>query len=237
MNFASISMEQLVLLPGNPQISVVLRRSKRSRRMSLRISRIKGLVTLSLPISCPIAQAKCFLMEKESWIRKNLVALPKNTPVCAGSQLLYQGKKFNIRMGDGKKVMQVGSDLIVPGPQSVIASRAKVFLKFQARQALSAATDHYAEALGRSYGKLTLRDTISRWGSCSTRGNISYSWRLIMAPPDVLNYVCAHEVAHLVEMNHSANFWSVVEQIFPNYDHQRTWLKEHGEVLHSYQFK
>ena len=236
MNSASISSEQLVFLPGNPQISVVLRRSRRSKRLSLRISRIKGLVTLSLPISCPLTQAKSFLIEKEPWIRKNLIALPTNIQVCVGTQLLYQGNKFTIRMGQGKKVIAEVSKLIVPGPQSMISSRTKVFLKLQARQALRASTDFYAEALGRPYGKLTLRDTISRWGSCSSAGNINYSWRLIMAPSDVLNYVCAHEAAHLVEMNHSPKFWSVVEQLFPNYDQQRNWLKVNGENLHSYKF-
>ena len=236
MNLASISSEQLMFLPGNPQISVFLCRSRRSKRLSLRISRIKGLVTLSLPVSCPLSQAKSFLTEKEPWIRKNLIALPTNIQVCVGAHLLYRGSKFTIRMGKGKKVMPESSDLIVPGPQSMISSRTKVFLKLQARQALGASTDFYSEALGRPYGKLTLRDTISRWGSCSSAGNINYSWRLIMAPSDVLNYVCAHEVAHLVEMNHSSKFWSVVEQLFPNYDQQRNWLKVHGENLHSYKF-
>lgn len=236
MNLASILPEQLMFLPGNPQISVVLRRSRRSKRLSLRISRIKGLVTLSLPISCPLTQAKSFLIEKEPWIRQNLMTLPTNIQVCVGAHLLYRGSKFTIRMGQGKKVMPDSLDLIVPGPQSMISSRTKVFLKLQARQALRASTDFYSEALGRPYGKLTLRDTISRWGSCSSAGNINYSWRLIMAPSDVLNYVCAHEVAHLVEMNHSSKFWSVVEQLFPNYDQQRNWLKVHGENLHSYKF-
>lgn len=236
MNSVSILTEQIVILPGNPQISVNLRRSKHSRRLSLRISRIKGIVTLSLPISCPITQAKSFLMEKESWIRKNLVALPKNIQVGLGTHLPYQGNEFIIRMGEGKKVILEASDLIVPGPQSMIACRTKVFLKLQARQALRKSTKFYSEALGRTYGKLTLRDTISRWGSCSSAGNLNYSWRLIMAPPDVLNYVCAHEVAHLVEMNHSLKFWAVVEQIFPNYDQQRTWLKIQGENLHRYKF-
>ena len=118
----------------------------------------------------------------------------------------------------------------------MISSRTKVFLKHPARQDLRESTDFYSEALGRPYGKLTLRDTISRWGSCSSAGNINYSWRLIMAPSDVLNYVCAHEVADLAELNPSSKFWSVVEQLFPNYDQQRNWLKVHGENLHSYKF-
>ena len=125
---------------------------------------------------------------------------------------------------------------MVPGADSMVVARVKAFLKLQARQRLRESTDYYATVLGKPYGKLTLRDTSSRWGSCSTQGNINYSWRLIMAPPTVLKYVVAHEVAHLVQMNHSPQFWAVVERLYPNYANDRDWLKNHGEELHCYQF-
>ena len=118
----------------------------------------------------------------------------------------------------------------------MVSSRVKAFFKIQAMLHLHQATDRYAAALGKPYGKITLRDTTSRWGSCSSQGNINYSWRLIMAPPDVLNYVVAHEVAHLAEMNHSAQFWAVVERLYPDYAEQRVWLRKHGEDLHRYVF-
>ena len=236
MNSASIVSVQHIMLPGSPKINVVLRRSKRSRRMSLRISRLKGIITLSLPMSCPIRQAEKFILEKETWIRTHLADLPQSVEAKFGSTVLFEGQLLTICRGLGRQVSTIGSKLLVPGADTMVAARAKAFLKVQARQRLREATNHYATVLGRPYGKLTLRDTTSRWGSCSTQGNINYSWRLIMAPPGVLNYVVAHEVAHLEQMNHSSQFWAVVERLYPNHANYRNWLKDHGEELHSYQF-
>ena len=236
MNSASNIPVQQIMLPGSPGISVVLRRSKRAQRMSLRVLRLKGLVTLSLPLSCPMAQAKKFVFEKESWIRAHLAALPPTAQAMFGGMVLYQGQLLTICPGQGRQVRVIGEKLLVPGPEAMVGARAKAFLKLQARLRLQEATERYAVALGKPYGRLTLRDTTSRWGSCSTQGKINYSWRLIMAPPEVLNYVAAHEVAHLAEMNHSAQFWAVVERLFPNHARQRAWLREHGEDLHRYLF-
>jgi len=115
-------------------------------------------------------------------------------------------------------------------------ARLKAFLKLQARGRLQVACEFYAERLGRGFGKITLRDTRSRWGSCSANGDLMFSWRLIMAPPEVLDYVAAHEVAHLVEMNHSAAYWDVVRGIYPDYEAPRCWLKANGGLLHRYRF-
>ena len=236
MNSASITPTQQIMLAGSPQITVVLRRSRQARRMSLRISRLKGHVTLSLPLSCPVVQAEKFILEKETWIRTHLKDLPQITELTFGSTVLYQGQILDLCLGQGRQVHQIGSELLVPGPDSMVSSRVKAFFKIQARLHLHQATDRYAAALGKPYGKITLRDTTSRWGSCSSQGNINYSWRLIMVPPDVLNYVVAHEVAHLAEMNHSARFWAVVERLYPDHSEQRVWLRKHGEDLHRYVF-
>ena len=98
------------------------------------------------------------------------------------------------------------------------------------------ASDHYAAKIGRRVTRVTLRDTRSRWGSCTAEGALMYSWRLVMAPPEVLRYVAAHEVAHLVEMNHSHRFWAVVEGLYPDWQAQRAWLHRHGGALHSLRF-
>jgi predicted metal-dependent hydrolase len=112
------------------------------------------------------------------------------------------------------------------------AAQTKALLRHAARDALAQASDRYAQQVGKSYTRLSIRDTRSRWGSCSSTGVLMYSWRLIMAPPAVLDYVAAHEVAHLVEMNHQPAFWSVVEKLCPDYDHQRQWLRNEGDKLH-----
>ena len=104
-------------------------------------------------------------------------------------------------------------------------------LKARARLSLAEATVGYATALGRPHGRITLRDPRGRWGSCSARGDVMYSWRLIMAPPVVLDYVAAHEVAHLAEMNHSPAFWAVVARLMPDFATPREWLRAHGSGL------
>jgi len=128
------------------------------------------------------------------------------------------------------------NDIHMHVPEGATGARVQAFLKLRARDQLAAASDHYAQSLGRSYARLSLRDTRSRWGSCSSKGTLMYSWRLVMAPPAVLNYVAAHECAHLVEMNHSAAFWAIVAELMPDYATHRLWLRENGDRLHRVSF-
>ncbi|MDB9817722.1 M48 family metallopeptidase, partial [Amylibacter sp.] len=97
-----------------------------------------------------------------------------------------------------------------------------------------ASSDYFAKLLGCKINSITLRDTTSRWGSCTSNGRLMYSWRLVMAPREVQNYVAAHEVCHLIEMNHSNEYWQLVESVFPNYKLNRLWLKTNGNLLHQY---
>src|SRR5690606_32603283 len=110
------------------------------------------------------------------------------------------------------------------------------WLKALARDRLAAAADRHAATLGRGYRSLVLRDTRSRWGSCAADGRLMFSWRLAMAPPEVLDYVAAHEVAHLAEMNHSPAFWAVVERLMPDHRAPRAWLRAEGAALHRWNF-
>ena len=122
-------------------------------------------------------------------------------------------------------------------PSGAEGRRLARFLKELARDRLTEACDDYAAMLGRPYKSLTLRDTRSRWGSCSSAGALMFSWRLILAPSEILHYVAAHEVAHLVEMNHSPAFWAQVERIFGPCKDQRRWLRDNGARLHQYRFE
>ncbi|MEM9723898.1 MAG: M48 family metallopeptidase, partial [Pseudomonadota bacterium] len=124
--------------------------------------------------------------------------------------------------------------LEVGGPVADAGRRALLWLKEQARATLTDRAAWYADQLGAPFSKVSIRDTRSRWGSCSSAGALSFSWRLVMAPPRVLDYVAAHEVAHLREMNHSARFWAVVDGLKPDWRKDRAWLRAHGAGLHCY---
>jgi predicted metal-dependent hydrolase len=124
----------------------------------------------------------------------------------------------------------------VPEDKDRLGRSIQAFLRTLARDRLAAASDRYAAALGRPYGKITLRDTRSRWGSCTSQGDLMYSWRLIMAPPAVLDYVAAHEVAHLERMDHSPAFWNIVARLCPDHARHRDWLRTEGTALHRVRF-
>jgi len=221
-------------LPGDPPVPLVLRRSPRAKRISLRISALDGRVTLTLPKRLPEREALDFAAEKEDWIRTHLAKHPETVMVQTGACLPIDGHSRRIIASSGKRVLLHDAEIEVPGarPGRVLQR----FLRELARDRLAAASDHYAVALGRPYSRITLRDTRSRWGSCSSDGALMYSWRLILAPPEVLRYVAAHEVAHLAEMNHSAAFWAQVERLYGDYQAPRNWLKGQGSSLHRYQF-
>lgn len=224
------------VLLGQPPVEITLRRSARTRRFSLRISRLDGRVTLSMPMRAREAEALRFASEQEEWIRNQLAAMPGRETVSFGTELPIEGRLCRLEPGAGRSVRLVGDSLLLPGHADQVGVRAGAFLKVLARDRLAAACDRYSAALGRPYTRLTLRDTRSRWGSCAHDGALMFSWRLIMAPPRVLDYVAAHEVAHLAEMNHSAAFWAVVEELYPQWKPQRAWLHDKGQALHGYQF-
>ena len=219
---------------GNPPITVQMRRSARARRLSLRVSRLDGRVTLTVPPRAPERQALAFLHEREDWLRGHLSQIAPAQTVGLGSIVPVEGRDRLVQAGTGRGVRLETDALQVP--KADCAAMLAAFLKALARDRLAVASDRYAERLGRRYTKLTLRDTRSRWGSCTSAGGLMYSWRLIMAPPEVLDYVAAHEVAHLVEMNHAPAFWSIVESLVPDYAAHRLWLREHGDRLHALRF-
>ena len=220
---------------GNPPIDVEIRRSARARRLSLRVSRLDGRVTLSMPKRTPLAEATHFIESRELWLRKHLIGIAPEHAVRAGGTVPYKGVDLPVVAGEVRRTALRDGRLLVPDVASA-GARAKAFLKLRARDELAAASDRYAAQLGRSYTRLSIRDTRSRWGSCSSDGVLMYSWRLIMAPPEILDYVAAHEAAHLVEMNHSDRFWAQVAAIYPDYDACRKWLRSHGDVLHRVRF-
>tara|TARA_R110002049_G_scaffold117332_4_gene270737 strand:+ start:26 stop:712 length:687 start_codon:yes stop_codon:yes gene_type:complete len=224
------------VLPGNPPIPLILRRSARARRISLRISQLDGRVTLTMPKRLHEREALDFAETKQDWIRKHLAARGVDVDVGLGVDLPIGGQMLRVTPGQGRRV-QIGTQSIaVPGPQDRIGKRLAAYLREVARDRLAGACDDYAALLGLPYTRLTLRDTRSRWGSCTSDGGLMFSWRLIMTPPEVLDYVAAHEVAHLAQMNHSPAFWAEVTRIYGDYQAPRQWLRDNGSDLHRYRF-
>lgn len=226
------------VLPGLPPVEVHLKRSAKARRFSLRVSRLDGKVTLSIPVRAQEAEAMAFLRGQEGWLRETLGAMPDSAVagVAIGSVISVEGRALTLVNGAGRAVRVEGDTLLVPGDPAQAGVRVAAWLKVLARDRLAQASTHYAGLLGRHYTRLSLRDTRSRWGSCSAAGVLMYSWRLIMAPSSVLDYVAAHEAAHLVEMNHSEAYWAVVSRIYPAWQRERAWLHTHGQSLHRLRF-
>ncbi|MBF9035304.1 DUF45 domain-containing protein [Rhodobacterales bacterium HKCCE2091] len=223
------------VLPGDPPIEVALRRSARARRFSLRVSRADGRVSLSLPVWAREAEALAFLREREAWLRAHVDAAPGIRAPRVGGTVPLLGADRPVLAGPGRSARFEDGAVRVPDDARAPA-RIKALFVAMARERLAAAVAVHTAALGRGHGRLTIRDTRSRWGSCTTAGDLMFSWRLVMAPPPVLDYVAAHEVAHLAEMNHSPAYWAVCARLCPDYKRQRRWLRDNGPDLLAWRF-
>lgn len=217
-------------------MALTLRRSARARRISLRVSSLDGRVTLTMPKSITETEALDFAREKENWIRRHLDKQTAPVSVTIGETILFRGVETEISIGSVRRAEFRDGAIIVPDRPDMVAARIKAFLKIQAKETLDRAVERYAGMVNREVSQIRIRDTRSRWGSCTTDGHLMFSWRLIMTPPEVLDYVAAHEVAHLIEMNHSPAYWRVVAKIYPDYQKQRGWLRRNGALLHRYRF-
>lgn len=223
-------------LPGDPPLTVTLRRTARARRMTLRVGGNDGRVTLSIPRRTPRTEALAFLSQKEAWIRGQLAGLPAVQRAVPGASLPVAGRERHITTGPDRSIHLLADALVIPDAPRP-GARIAGWLKETARRELDAATARHAREIGRPVARLTLRDTRSRWGSCTEDGRLMFSWRLAMAPPEVLDYVAAHEVAHLAEMNHSPAFWATVARLMPDYAPRRAWLRRHGTALLRWRFE
>jgi predicted metal-dependent hydrolase len=221
---------------GDPAIEVRLRRHAGARRMVLRIPRPGGAPCLPLPPAASLASAKAFLSEQEDWLRRHLAARPAAVAVREGTVLPFGDARLEVRAHPGKRLVLTDGVLHVPGGPAGLGPRVGAFVKDAARRGCAAAVAHHARRLGRAPRGISLRDPRARWGSCSADGNLMFSWRLALAPSAVLDYVVAHEVAHLAELNHSSRFWAEVGRLCPGYEAQRVWLRRHGPDLHAFDF-
>lgn len=219
---------------------VNVRRKRQARRYTLRIQASTRDVLLTMPMRGTLKEAKAFAERNGAWIATRLRRLPEAAPFIDGAIVPLRGVCHRIvhrRGARGTVWVEAGDEdpmLCVAGNAPHLARRVTDFLKRQARLDLEAASRRHAAALGVKVARVSVRDTTSRWGSCSASGRLSYSWRLVLAPPFVLDYLAAHEVAHLVELNHSPRFWRVVRKICPDADRAKSWIDVHGADLHRY---
>jgi predicted metal-dependent hydrolase len=227
-----------VITLSQPPVALTVRRSARAKRFTLSVSRIDGTPLLTLPGAASLDDGRAFAQRHAEWLAGALARAPAPREVRAGAPLPVAGKMVELASTGAARGAPrlIDGRLAVSGRPEDAPRRALAYIKDSARAALAPAAHGYAARLGRTPGKISFRDTRSRWGSCSSDGSMSFSWRLAMAPPEVLDYVAAHEAAHLVEMNHAPPFWAVVEGLMPEWRPRRDWLRAHGADLHRWRF-
>jgi predicted metal-dependent hydrolase len=220
---------------GGRSVAMTLRPSPRAKRIILRIDPA-GAITLVVPRRTTRDEAMAFARSKADWLRDRLEALPERVPFQHGALLPLLGRTHRVRHDHHAHGVRRNSrrEIVVAGGHEHLPRRLADWLKQEARREVSERVRIRAAAIGRRVGRISIRDPKGRWGSCSHRGHLSFSWRLILAPEWVLDYVIAHEVAHLVEMNHGPRFWRLVARLYPDSDRPRNWLRRHGTRLHRY---
>lgn len=226
----------IIVMVDGEALAVMLKRHARARRMTLRQSCDGEHFILTVPRRHSRKAAEAFLNASAGWMEKTRARLSASMPVTGGGRLLLRGEHYTIAAtGKLRGLVALNSEtreIAVPGAPSHVKRRLTEWLKREAGKDLHEASQRYAAAMNVTVKRLGVRDQKSRWGSCSADGVLSYSWRLVMAPPMVLDYVAAHEVAHLREMNHGPRFWRLVLSHCAAAREARTWLRQHGQSLH-----
>jgi len=209
------------------------RRSARARRVSLRIDPRAGIIVVTLPPRAARQAGMSLLMDHLDWINARLAALPGAISFTDGARVPVHGVEHVLRaVGGVRGTARVeGRTLLIPGDPSFFARRTMDFLKAEARRQLTALVAVKAAMAGVQPRRITVKDTRSRWGSCASNRNLAFSWRLVMAPTYVQDYVAAHEVAHLRHMNHGPDFWALVAELSPMPDIAIEWLRTQGPRL------
>lgn len=226
----------LVLEIGGQRAEVTVRRSPLAQAMSLRVDAERGIV-LVLPPRARQADALRFLHSHTVWLAERLQRLPQTLPLADGAHVPLLGRDHLIRHRPDTRrgVWTEDGEIHVSGQADHVARRVGDFLKAEAKRQMTAKAHDLATRIGKKPSRISVKDTVSRWGSCSAQGAIALSWRLVMAPESVMDYVVGHEVAHLIELNHSPAFWAIVATLGVDHHGSRRWLKTHGALLHRYQ--
>lgn len=229
-----------IIVDGAP-VAIAVRRSERARRYTLKLPAASAHPILVIPAHGSLERGLSFARSQSGWLRERIRRRPDHVDFEDGAEIPLRGEthlvratgllRGGVRLVDGEPPMP---RIEVAGDAEHLARRLTDWLKVEARRDLEPAVRDHANRLGVRPKRIAIRDQSSRWGSCSTNGTLSFSWRLVLAPPMVLDYLAAHEVAHMVEMNHSRRFWRTLESIAPHTGAAEAWLKRHGASLFRY---
>lgn len=221
---------------GDRTAPLTTRVNRRARRLIVTVDSINGCVIVTAPSRRALPEAIDFAKTRAPWISRQLEDGGGAKPFRNGSIAPYRGAPKLIVLDGGPRagVRLDGDRLLAGGDEKHLNRRVTDWMKAEAHRILTERVDHYASALGKRRGPLTIRDTRSRWGSCAKDGAMSFSWRLILAPPEILDYVAAHECAHLVHHNHSPAYWRVVRTMGVDARAARDWFSDNGQTLYGY---
>jgi predicted metal-dependent hydrolase len=229
--------EQLTIAHAGDVLPVTFVRSARARRASLRVDPARRRVVLTAPLRMARDMALGFAAQQAGWIAARLKRLPSRRPFADGAEIPLFGESHRVRhRPDARGTVWVeGAEIHVAGRPEHLPRRLRDWLMAEMRKRLASLALAKARRIERNVKRITVRDSRSRWGSCGPDGSLSFSWRLVFAPPEVLDYLVAHEVAHLVHMNHGARFWALAESLCDGpMAPPQAWLKANGETLMQY---
>lgn len=222
-------------LKDGRKLALKLAVNPRARRVSVRIDAVRREAIATAPSERQLKRALKFAAERAGWIEAELARLPLSQPFEPGAIIMIRGAPHLLihELGRGAPRFEPGRLIVQTNDPALFAARVKRFLIAEARADLTARVENHAEKLGVEAKKIQVKETRSRWGSCAEDGALAFSWRVILAPPFVLDYLAAHETAHLREMNHSRRFWALVAKCTPHWQTGRDWLHHHGVELHA----
>ncbi len=218
------------------RVPLRLRRNARARRLILRVDPGGSGAVVTLPASASWAAALDLVDRERDWLGRALAAMPERVAFVPGNGVPVLGQEHVIehRPGRGRPVTAADGVLGVTGDPAHLPRRVRDWLRDRARQVIAPMTHDKAGRVERAIQRITIRETRSRWGSCAAGGRLSFCWRLVMAPPPAVDYVVAHEVAHLVHHDHGPAFWRLAASLTDHMEEGRAWLRTHGPGLHRY---